>query len=89
MWSAGLCSPASDLNTDLGQDHNSWAVTSGGVVRTRAAQEYSLATKLEEGDVLGFSYDQIELNIFCNGKNLGSKEPSSLYFMVSITLTSL
>ena len=70
VWSAGICSPASDLNTDLGQDHNSWAVTSGGVVRTRGAQEYSLTTKLEEGDVLGFSYDHVELNIYCNGKNL-------------------
>ena len=70
VWSAGICSPAADLNTDLGQDHNSWAVTSEGVVRTRGAQEYGLAAKLEEGDVLGFSYDHVELNIYCNGKNL-------------------
>ena len=70
VWSAGICSPASDLNSDLGLDHNSWAVTSEGVVRTRGAQEYSLNTKIEEGDVLGFSYDHVELNIYCNGKNL-------------------
>ena len=25
---------------------------------------------LQEGDVLGFSYDHVELNIYCNGKNL-------------------
>ena len=24
----------------------------------------------QEGDVLGFSYDHVELNVFCNGKNL-------------------
>ena len=70
VWSAGICTPAADLNTDLGLDHNSWAVTSGGQVRARSSQEYSLAAKLEEGDVLGFSYDHVELNIFCNGKNL-------------------
>jgi len=70
VWSAGICSPASDLNSDLGLDHNSWAVTSEGMVRTRGAQEYSLTTKIEEGDVLGFSYDHVELNIYCNGKNL-------------------
>ena len=45
-------------------------MTAGGQVRARNTQEYSLAAKLEEGDVLGFSYDHVELNIFCNGKNL-------------------
>jgi hypothetical protein len=25
---------------------------------------------IEEGDVVGFSYDHVELNVFCNGKNL-------------------
>ena len=70
MWSAGICTPAADLNTDLGQDQNSWAVTNTGLVRTRNSQEYKLSVQLEEGDVLGFSYDHVELNIFCNGKNL-------------------
>ena len=51
-------------------DQSSWAVTSSGVVRTRGEQEYSVNHTLEEGDVLGFSYDHVELNIFCNGKNL-------------------
>jgi len=48
----------------------SWAVTSSGVVRTRGEQEYRVSHNLEEGDVLGFSYDHVELNLFCNGKNL-------------------
>ena len=33
-------------------------------------QEYKLGVQIEEGDILGFSYDHVELNIFCNGKNL-------------------
>ena len=70
LWSAGICTPAADLTRDLGLDHSSWAVTSAGVVRTRGEQEYSVNHTLEEGDVLGFSYDHVELNIFCNGKNL-------------------
>ena len=70
VWSVGLCSPGADLNRDLGLDQNSWAVTSGGEVRTKGGREYSLTTKVEEGDVLGFSYDHVELNIFCNGKNI-------------------
>ena len=69
-WSAGVCSPAADLNKDLGLDQNSWAVTSRGVVRTKGGQEYSISREMEEGDVIGFSYDHVELNIFCNGKNL-------------------
>jgi len=70
LWSAGICTPAADLTRDLGLDQSSWAVTSSGVVRTRGEQEYSVNHTLEEGDVLGFSYDHVELNIFCNGKNL-------------------
>ena len=70
VWSAGVCTPAADLNTDLGQDQSSWAVTNSGLVRTRDSQEYQISVKLEEGDVIGFSYDHVELNIFCNGKNL-------------------
>ena len=70
VWSAGICTPAADLNTDLGLDHSSWVITGQGLVRTRNSQEYKISTSLEEGDVLGFSYDHVELNIFCNGKNL-------------------
>ena len=71
LWSVGLCTPAADLNKDLGLDQTSWAVTSGGQVRTRGNQEYDItSTNLEEGDVIGFSYDHVELNIFCNGKNI-------------------
>ena len=35
----------------------------------RGAEVYSM-DKMEEGDVLGFSYDHEELNIFCNGEKL-------------------
>merc|ERR1711911_295492 len=45
--------------------------TSGGEVRVRGAQVYSTDI-MEEGDVICFSYDHEELNIFCNGKNLNT-----------------
>ena len=35
-------------------------------------QEYKLPTPIEEGDVLGFSYDHVELNIYNNGKNMNT-----------------
>lgn len=68
-WSVGIATPAAELTKDLGLDQCSWAVTSEGVVRTKGLQEYKVSG-LEEGDVLGFSYDHVELNVFCNGKNL-------------------
>jgi len=69
VFSCGLASPAADLAQDLGQDNTSWAVCSSGVVRSRAVTEYKVG-ELQEGDVLGFSYDHVELNIYSNGKNL-------------------
>jgi len=72
VWSAGVATPSVDLNKDLGLDHCSWAITAGGVVRTRGQQEYKLPTPVEEGDVLGFSYDHVELNIYNNGKNMNT-----------------
>jgi len=68
-WSAGLATPAADLNLDLGLDNCSWALSWEGVVRARGQTEYKVGG-LQEGDVLGFSYDHVELNVFCNGKNL-------------------
>ena len=38
VWSAGVATPSVDLNKDLGLDHCSWAITAGGVVRTRGQQ---------------------------------------------------
>jgi len=70
IWSIGIATPSADLNKDLGLDSCSWAVTNNGLVRTRGHQEYKLNVQVEEGDILGFSYDHVELNIFCNGKNL-------------------
>ena len=75
VWSAGICSPGAELGRDLGLDSNSWAITSTGQVlgslstvihcreqvRTRGEAEYSLGRQLEEGDILGFSYDHVEV----------------------------
>ena len=71
QWGAGLCDQDTDLNTDPGRDPGSWVVmvTSGGQVMVRGAEVYTM-DKMEEGDVLGFSYDHEELNIFCNGEKL-------------------
>ena len=37
----------------------------------RGTQVHSI-DKMEEGDVLGFSYDHEQLNIFCNGESLNT-----------------
>ena len=38
--------------------------------RSSIVKEYKISPLVEEGDVIGFSYDHVELNIYCNGKNL-------------------
>ena len=71
VWSAGLCTSEADLNKDLGLERTSWAVTSKGEVRSSNFHIYDLKdTTFEEGDILGFTYDHVELNVYLNGKNL-------------------
>ena len=72
VWSAGLCTSEADLNKDLGLEQTSWAVTSKGEVRSSNFHIYDLKdTTFEEGDILGFTYDHVELNnVYLNGKNL-------------------
>ena len=69
VWACGLCSATADLNKGLG-DVNSWVLTSEGTVKTRNQEEYQVKQQIQEGDVLGFTYDHVELNFFLNGTNL-------------------
>lgn len=62
----GVCG----VSKPLGKDSNSWVVTSDSQVVTGGRVEYELPEKVQEGDILGFSYDHVELNFFLNGSNL-------------------
>ena len=69
VWACGVCTASADLNKGLGLDANSWVLDSEGAVRTRGQEEYK-TVQIQEGDVLGFTYDHVELNFFLNGTNL-------------------
>jgi len=55
---------------NLGLDIASWAVTSEGTIQTNGQAESKLEKKIQEGDVISFTYDHVELNFYLNGENL-------------------
>ncbi|KOC69876.1 SPRY domain-containing protein 7 [Habropoda laboriosa] len=57
IWAIGLATRSTDLNVTLGgNDIESWALNSD----------------VQEGDIIGVSYDHIELNFYLNGKSMDS-----------------
>ncbi len=62
----GVCG----VSKPLGRDANSWVITSENRIVTSGNAEYQLSEDIQEGDIIGFSYDHVELNFFLNGSNL-------------------
>merc|ERR1712079_430744 len=48
----------------------SWALTSAGKVMSNGMIVGKVETKIQEGDIIGLTYDHVELNIYLNGENL-------------------
>lgn len=72
VWSCGVASPNCDMNKNLGLDNCSWALNSEQGILTNGNVEYKLEQQIQEGDIIGFSYDHVELNFFLNGCNLNT-----------------
>jgi len=70
IWSCGLANPGCDLTKNLGDDPNSWALTHENVMKINGNIEHKIEQKIQEGDIIGLSYDHVELNIYLNGENL-------------------
>ncbi|XP_059472645.1 SPRY domain-containing protein 7 [Neocloeon triangulifer] len=71
IWSVGVATELSQLSSAPGgSDKESWVLCSDGVVRHDGQDIHKLADIPQEGDTIGVSYDHIELNFYCNGKNL-------------------
>lgn len=71
LWSVGLATGETNLNVSLGgYDAESWALCSDGSVRHNREECTKIANPPQEGDVIGISYDHIELNFYLNGKLL-------------------
>ncbi|UYV72685.1 SPRYD7 [Cordylochernes scorpioides] len=71
VWGVGLASPRVNLNSvPLGKDGDSWVLRSDGVILHAGETVSKLSEVPAEGDILGVSYDHVELNFYLNGKNL-------------------
>eukprot|EP00095_Tigriopus_kingsejongensis_P001334 maker-scaffold1057_size73593-snap-gene-0.22 protein:Tk01334 transcript:maker-scaffold1057_size73593-snap-gene-0.22-mRNA-1 annotation:"chronic lymphocytic leukemia deletion region gene 6 protein" len=71
IWSCGVGLRTCDMNKCLGEDERSWVINSENVIQQNRNVEYRLdQMKVQEGDVIGFSYDHVELNFYLNGVNL-------------------
>ncbi|KAL3280865.1 hypothetical protein HHI36_004093 [Cryptolaemus montrouzieri] len=77
-WSIGLASRQTDLSlTQGGMDEHSWALCSDHIIRHNKKELFKIdagdTTKqiiLQEGDLIGVSFDHIQLKFYVNGVEL-------------------
>lgn len=69
IWGVGLATRNADLNAAPGgNDQESWVLCSDSTMKHGKEEMHKVSESIQEGDVLGISYDHIELNFFLNGK---------------------
>ncbi|CAL1533007.1 unnamed protein product [Lymnaea stagnalis] len=67
-WGVGLATRRCNLNkTPLGCDTDSWVVRQDGCMFHNGEEKGKLPDIPQEGDIVGLTYDHIELNFFLNG----------------------
>ncbi|CAB0037345.1 unnamed protein product [Trichogramma brassicae] len=70
-WSVGIASRSTNLESCGGDDSESWCLDSLGEVKHNKVQIHKLQKEsFQEGDIIGVSYDHVELNFYLNGKSL-------------------
>ncbi|XP_060813670.1 SPRY domain-containing protein 7 [Bombus pascuorum] len=73
IWAIGLATRSTDLNvTTGGNDKESWALNFDSIVRHNQQEIHKIQSPVQEGDIIGVSYDHIELNFYLNGKPIGA-----------------
>lgn len=71
VWGVGLATNRCNVNTvPLGANTESWVLRHDGTLYHNNEQKGKISDIIQEGDILGFSYNHIELNFFLNGKPL-------------------
>ncbi|XP_033210873.1 SPRY domain-containing protein 7 [Belonocnema kinseyi] len=71
VWAVGLATRSTDLNTAIGgNDAESWALNCDGFIRHNQQELHNIQNLAQEGDIIGISFDHIELNFYLNGKPL-------------------
>nr|CAG4644347.1 EOG090X0EPP [Lepidurus arcticus] len=71
IWGVGVATEKTNLNqVPMGNDSDSWVLSSDGVVRHSKEELHKVSDLPQEGDVIGVTYDHVELNFYVHGKNL-------------------
>jgi len=71
VWGFGVAVPEEDLEkAPLGESTFSWVLQNSGKICHNKKCIHDTKLKIEEGDILGCSYDHVELNFYLNGKSL-------------------
>lgn len=71
LWGVGLASRKVDLNrVPLGNDSESWVLRNDGAVYSNGTMKFRSAQPIDEGDVIGITYDHEVLNFYLNGDDL-------------------
>ncbi|KAL8583241.1 hypothetical protein ACOMHN_013796 [Nucella lapillus] len=73
VWGVGVATRKCDLNTvPMGGEDTSWVVQHQGALMHSGEEKGRLTPVPQEGDILGITYDHIEMNFFLNGTALCS-----------------
>ncbi|XP_022286301.1 SPRY domain-containing protein 7-like [Crassostrea virginica] len=73
VWGVGLATRRCNLNSvPLGDNTESWVLRQDGSMYHDKQQKGRLPDTPQEGDVLGFTYDHVQLNFYLNGKPLST-----------------
>ncbi|XP_077392922.1 SPRY domain-containing protein 7b isoform X1 [Festucalex cinctus] len=73
VWGVGVATQKANLNqVPLGRDSNSLVLRHDGCVVYNGEEKNRLpANNLpQEGDIVGITYDHVEMNLYLNGKNM-------------------
>ncbi|KAK6196244.1 hypothetical protein SNE40_001505 [Patella caerulea] len=69
IWGVGLATQKSDLNVvPLGNDPDSWVLRNTGELVTNKQTVSKLTEIPQEGDIVGLSFDHIDLKFYVNGQ---------------------
>ncbi|MCL4122751.1 UNVERIFIED_CONTAM: hypothetical protein GTU68_015993, partial [Idotea baltica] len=70
IWGVGIATRNVNLSkVPLGEDNQSWVLCSNNGIRHNAEEKHRISESPQEGDILGVTFDHVELNFFINGKS--------------------
>ncbi|KAK2175221.1 hypothetical protein NP493_743g03025 [Ridgeia piscesae] len=73
IWGVGVATEHCDMNTiPLGENTDSWVLRHTAALYHRGEEKGTISEMPQEGDVIGVSYDHVDLNFFVNGHPMNS-----------------